>query len=387
MRTRGHEGRPAITVDGDFPGGNIIVEKIRGTRIRVHQDPRDTDGFWFYWCFRARGAAGRRIRVTFTGGRVFGPRGPAWSGDGGNTWAWTSKAATRLGTFTFLVPDGATEARFCFAVPYTEADLARFLSCHAESTFLSVKTLCETRKGRRAEMLLAGALDKTPLYRVVVTARHHACESVASFVVEGLLEHVLGEDPDGDGAWFRDRVSFMVIPFVDKDGVEDGDQGKNRLPRDHNRDYDDRSLHPTVKAIKELVPAWLAGVKTAALDLHCPYIHDERIQMIGLPDERQWAAVEAFSSALESVQRGTLRFHAKDNIPFGQAWNTARNTGKGLSFCSWAWKLPGMLLAATIEIPYATASGSEVNACTARSLGHDIARAMRAFLERHATDR
>ncbi|MEX2682130.1 MAG: hypothetical protein Q6373_011050 [Candidatus Sigynarchaeota archaeon] len=91
--------------------------------------------------------------------------------------------------------------------------------------------------------------------------------------------------------------------------------------------------------------------------------------MIGLPDERQWAAVEAFSTALESFQRGTLRFHANDNITFGQAWNTARNTEQELSFCAWAWKLPGMLLATTIEIPYATASGSKVNTTTARLAG------------------
>ncbi|MBN2153709.1 MAG: hypothetical protein JW839_19790 [Candidatus Lokiarchaeota archaeon] len=376
-----NKGHPPVSVDADFPGGNIVVDGIRGTRIRVHQDARDTDGFWFYWCLRARGAAGKRIRVTFTGRRVFGPRGPAWSGDGGSTWSWIGKAATKRGTFTFPVPDEATDARFCFAMPYTESNLKSFLSRHTGSPYLSVEVLCKTNKGRIAEALLAGALQGAPLYRVVVAARHHACESMASFSVEGLLEHVLGEDSDGDGAWFRESVSFMVIPFVDKDGVEDGDQGKNRIPRDHNRDYDDRTLYPTVKAIKERVPAWLAGAPALALDLHCPYMHDERIQLVGLPDEQQWAAVGAFSTALEAFQRGPLRFHAGDNIPFGQGWNTGRNSAQGPGFTAWAWQLPRMLLATTIEIPYATAAGAEVNAGTARSLGHDIARAIRRFLE------
>ena len=91
--------------------------------------------------------------------------------------------------------------------------------------------------------------------------------------------------------------------------------------------------------------------------------------------------MDAFSSILEGVQGRALRFHASDNMPHGQGWNTPRNTENGLDFSSWAWRLPGMLLAATVEIPYATASGAEVNATTARSLGHDLARAMRGFVE------
>ena len=46
-----------------------------------------------------------------------------------------------------------------------------------------------------------------------------------------------------DGYWFRRNVEVLAIPFMDKDGVEEGDQGKNRKPRDHNRDYIGQSVH------------------------------------------------------------------------------------------------------------------------------------------------
>ena len=51
---------------------------------------------------------------------------------------------------------------------------------------------------------------------VLFTARHHACESTGNYVLEGVLEHLLSlpEIP------FR----CIVIPFVDFDGVVDGDQ-------------------------------------------------------------------------------------------------------------------------------------------------------------------
>lgn len=46
---------------------------------------------------------------------------------------------------------------------------------------------------------------------------------------------VLLTDED-DGRWFREHAEILVVPFSDRDGVEDGDQGKNHRPRDHGRD-------------------------------------------------------------------------------------------------------------------------------------------------------
>ena len=64
------------------------MESIQGDTVLLRQDPRDTQGFWFYWYFRVRGAAGRTLNFTFTGGDVLGVRGPAASMDGGRTWKW-----------------------------------------------------------------------------------------------------------------------------------------------------------------------------------------------------------------------------------------------------------------------------------------------------------
>jgi len=77
-----------INIDADCPSGNIVVEKIDGDDVYVHQDLRDTKGWWFYWCFRVRGAVGRTLTFHFTNKDVFGARGPAVSLDGGKTWAW-----------------------------------------------------------------------------------------------------------------------------------------------------------------------------------------------------------------------------------------------------------------------------------------------------------
>jgi murein tripeptide amidase MpaA len=50
-----------------------------------------------------------------------------------------------------------------------------------------------------------------------------------------------------------EHADFFIVPPVDKDGVEDGDQGKNRKPYDHNRDYLQR-IHREIQAITAQVP-------------------------------------------------------------------------------------------------------------------------------------
>ena len=54
-------------------------------------------------------------------------------------------------------------------------------------------------------------------YRVLLTTRHHARESMGSYVVEGILETILAGGEDG--RWLRDHVEFMAVPFMDKDGL------------------------------------------------------------------------------------------------------------------------------------------------------------------------
>lgn len=371
---------PAIVVDAAFPGGNVLVERIDGDTLYLRQDLRDTEGWWFHWAFRLRGAAGRAVTVRFgDGNEPVGMRGPALSLDGGWTWEWQSRdpAPDR---FTIAVPPEADEVLMAYADLYTQRHWERFRSRLGASPHLVDGTLATTRKGRAVELLRVGCLAPEPRFRVAVTARHHACESMASHVLEGLVEGALAAD--GEGPWLRDNVEFLVVPFVDKDGVEDGDQGKNRRPHDHNRDYGGTSVHVETAAIRDLVPRWSEGRLAAAVDLHCPWIrgeHNDVVYQVGKADPRLWAEQQRFGAELERLQTGTLDYRAADDLPFGQLWNTG--AASGLKSCStWFGELPGIRLATSLEIPYATAHGRLVTAESARVFGRDLARALAAYL-------
>lgn len=370
-----------IRVDYDFPGGNIIVERIDGDDVYVRQDLRDTDRDWFYWYFRVRGAAGRTVRFHFTASNVIGTRGPGVSKDEGVTWRWLGCDAVDEQSFVYTFGNDA-EVWFSFGMPYVQSDMERFLTSYADSDDLVVETLCRTRKGREVEVLRVGRLDGEADLRVLIVARHHCCEMMPAYVLEGLLATILGK---GDlGGWFRERIECMVVPFMDKDGVEDGDQGKNRRPRDHNRDYVGESVHVEPAAIREKVPDWSAGKLKAAIDLHCPYIRGDRhenIHLVGSESEACWQEQIRFSDILEDTHTGDLPFRTEDNLPYGVAWNTAENYATGKSFGRWAGELPGVRLATAIEIPYANVGELDTSQDLARAFGHDLAAALRVYLE------
>jgi len=374
---------PSFTVDANYPGGNIVVEGIEGDTVRLHPDLRDTEGWWFYWGFRVRGAQGRSLTFAFSGRSPIGVRGPAVSTDGGESWSWLGAEAVKEGLFRCDFPADAQEVRFCFAIPYQEQNLREFIAAYKDRPGLSVQELCKTSRGRSVERLHVGRLDGEAPHRVLLTARHHACESMADYVMEGILETALADSDDG--CWFRRNVEIVAIPFMDKDGVEEGDQGKNRVPRDHNRDYIGQSVHASVAALRTFVPNWSDGRLVAAFDLHCPYMsgpNNEVIYIVGSDDERMWRQQQEFGRLLETIQSGPLVYRASDNLAFGKAWNTDDNVGVNKSCSRWASDLEGIRLVATFEFPYANAGGLPVTVEGARAFGRSLAKALRSYLER-----
>jgi hypothetical protein len=369
-----------LSVDCDYPGGNIIVERIEGNDIYVHQDLRDTQGDWFYWNFRVIGAADRTFTVHFTGSNVIGVRGPAVSSDRGRSWRWLGADSVRGQSFQYDAGGDEHEVRFCFAMPYVQSHLDAFLERHREHPGLRVESLCESNKGRDVERLHLGRLDGRAEHRVLITSRHHCCEMMASYALEGLLEAVLSDT--NDGRWLREHVELLAVPFMDKDGVEDGDQGKNRKPRDHNRDYSGESIHPEVAALREFVPRWDAGRLRFALDMHDPWIRGDYNELIYLVEnDHHTEHVRHFARLLEASRRGPLPFRAEDNLALGAAWNTPNNYRAGMTFSRWAASQPNIRFASTIEIPYANVSGEPVTPESARAFGADLAAALRLFLE------
>jgi hypothetical protein len=184
-----------------------------------------------------------------------------------------------------------------------------------------------------------------------------------------------------DGKWLRQNVEVMVVPFMDKDGVEDGDQGKGRNPRDHCRDYVGVSLYPSVRTLRTFVPEWSDGRLRIAHDFHCPYIRNNKIYQVGSSHQKIWAEQKQFGGILESIADMTLPYKQANDLPFGKSWNKAGSYKEGKSFFQWADELEDIRLSSAFEIPYANAGKVTITPDTARAFGANFVEAMRKYLE------
>lgn len=339
----------AVAIRSDFPGGNIKVIEMRGETVLLEPDLRG-DRPWFYWYFEA--TAVRPGRVTFifppqTAGfaeGAVGYQGPAFSTDNGKTWHWMGRRNIDGRSFYYDFPHAGASVRFAVTIPYVQKDLDAFLQRHDGNPHLKRSILTRSRHGRPVELLRIGAprADRLP---VLVTARHHAAETMASFVLEGFLDEALSDSPSAKR--FRDRYVLYAVPFVDKDGVEEGDQGKNRRPHDHNRDYGPESIYPEVRAIKELDKQMDFRL---TLDFHCPTLVMEDHQVMYFVGAKNhpptnWQNVSALAQEIKK--------RLPPKAPAGPlVWLRPAETPVPMNSHYFGFK-PGTLMAATLEFPFA----------------------------------
>lgn len=380
----GIQAQSQLRFDTDFPGGNIIVERVSNDTVYLKPDLRDTEGYWFYWYFSLKGAEGRSLVFKFANNAAMAAFGPAVSLDAGKNWKWLYDKPAGRNSFSYTFPTDAREVRFSMGMAYTQSNFDEFIAKHRKNPFLTTGVLCQSERGRQVEKIsIRSPRKKAPKHRVLITARHHACEMMASYELEGIIDAVLSDDKDMK--WLRENVEFLIVPFMDKDGVEDGDQGKYRKPRDHNRDYSDASLYASTGTLRKTVPDWAEGKLVIGLDLHCPYINGkdhENTHLVGSPDPEFAANQKKFASMIERNVKGELSFVADINfLAFGTSWNKASNTTQGKSFNQWVRGVEGVTLPVTIEFPYAINRGEMITAENARAFGRDIAAAIREYLK------
>ncbi len=358
------------------------MESADKNGARLRPDTTHCAEDWFYWYFRVSGAAGRTLRFEFPARPVVTGMGPLASFDGGTNWRWLGYGCVEdWHIFTCTVPEGVEDARFAMSFPYVEDNLKAWLNEHGKREGLKVEPFCKSAKGREVELLRLTSDAPGKVRRLLFTVRHHACESIANYALEGLLEAMLSGELRRELKGLN--VEVLALPFMDKDGVEQGEQGKSRRPHDHGRDYKGESIYPETGTLRRLFPDWAGQRLSAVVDLHCPWIRgqwNEQIYQVGSNVPLQWERQRRFGAILEKTARGPLRYRRDDDMPFGVDWNSEHDYDAGESFVKWAAPLSGVLFSTCFEMPYGIVHGRPVTPDAVRSFGHDLARALTIYL-------
>ena len=379
-----------IKVTCDYPGGNVRVLKIdeQGGVLNVAPDLRDTKGHWFHFDFTVKGAAGRKLRFQFPqdNNPYLSSLGPAICSDGGKSWRWLNQNGQRhepANRFDYVFGPDEDDVRFAMSIPYSQMHWDAFMKPYRDNPGVKFETLCKSQSGtRETEMVRVPCRGKAE-YLLVLTARHHACETTGNPPMEGAFTELMSGSAEGN--WLRDHADCVFVPFMDKDGVENGDQGKDRNPWDHNRDYL-KGRYTSVRALKDLITRESAGRRIVYLDLHSPYVRSfkscpeqDQVFTFGIKDPDQNARWDAFRrNWIEAQKNGALKYTGKYDIFAGTGHAAVTEKAARAGFVGsrhWVSEQTNCWFSTCVEFGYSLCGG--VNSVAGmRELGSNMLKAV-----------
>ena len=347
-----------MRIHPNFIGGNISVKEINGNTVVLENQLRDTPEDWFYWAFCVEDAENQTLTFKFQKNRL-GYFGPAVSYDLMN-WHWLDRVDAD--SFTYHFGKNERKVYFAHSMLYHPNRFLHFAASHN----IQVKELCQGYHGSHVPCIMFGAGNKS----IILTARHHACESTGNYVLEGVLEEWIANPiPD---------TKVFCVPFVDYEGVIRGDQGKHRAPHDHYLDYDTQkeSMYPECDAIKAYVKA---NGCDYGFDFHSPWHKSNEHDTVFIVQNRaeELERLNRFGELFEnSITSKSFQYAHKHDFPPETQWNHF-----GPQFPCYLSQLPENRLAFTMETAYFGTLDNRVNEERLLELGHCFVRALKKYIE------
>lgn len=192
-------------------------------------------------------------------------------------------------TWTVRFPYDSDTCYLAHCYPYTYSHLQRYLrgvaSKPAVASYCTLRVLCHSLAGNAVYVVTVtsrgSAAEERSKRAVVVTARVHPGETNGSWMMEGLLDFLLGDSDDARllrdtfvfkvrkvGALFDEKVDsgrvlilhncsllWEVVPMLNPDGVIVGNYRCSLAGRDLNRNYKTglRDSFPSVWHTRKMV--------------------------------------------------------------------------------------------------------------------------------------
>jgi hypothetical protein len=357
---------------GFGPGASGTVLSITDNLVSLQSDLRGANNlqsdhanwFWFYARIHAGGRPSVRISVNSLANGVTA-RGPAVSFDNGATWAWS-------GSTTITMPTGVDDVLVALAPPYTDTQWQAFLT-RMGGNAPRTRTLTTSNRGRPVPLAEYGQATGAT-HRVVICARTHAMEVTGSLVLEGFLETV-ATDP----VWASRLGHTLVqaVPFVDRDGVELGEQGKGRTPHDHNGDFSSaRRIYAETRAIIALNEDSAQPALTVDLDIHAPWIEGGANETIFSLVPTDAALRPRYLDFVNNVAAINLAATWPSTTYLTSANQDSSSTSTASHVGYFRWGPRRAEIAQTYEVPFAQNHGQEVTWPKLRGFGRSLALAV-----------
>lgn len=307
---------------------------------------------------------------------------PVVSADGGD-WRRVDEVAVDRhddgrSTVRFAHAGGAQSVAAAFCFPYApehlDATLAELGGAWQRST------IGVTHQSRPLERLRLAGRRAEPRAGLYITARQHSGETPGSWALDGMLRHLASEAEDARE--IREALDIWVCPFVDLDGVVNGDYGKDALPWDYNRAWERLPMRASVHAIqRDLLRFRERSEPRLVMDLHGPghstpgvYVQLARAER---PEGQRLGGLE-FAADLADVFPELPAASLSHETTYASRWNKLSTLG------SWTWDYMEQTQCVSVEVSYQRLVEEPLYPEGYHEIGRRILRAARAWLMRRA---
>ncbi len=234
-----------MRVSANFDGGNIEVVSLENKDDIQLAIRADEGGEFYQWFnFRFEGAIGCQYTLNIV--NAAGASYPAGWENYQAVASYDRQNWFRLpteykdGKLTISVELDCESIQIAYFAPYSyerHQDLLANVQMHP---MVSLEHLGLTLDGR--DMTLVKVGDENPNKRNIwITARQHPGETMAEWLVEGLLDRLLDSD-DATSKALLDKANFYIVPNMNPDGSARGHLRTNAVGANLNREWQTPSL-------------------------------------------------------------------------------------------------------------------------------------------------
>ncbi|WKC39960.1 M14 family metallopeptidase [Shewanella algae] len=322
-----------MRISANFDGGNIqVISLDNKDDIRLAIRPDQGGEFYQWFNFRFEGQVGNSYTLNIiNAGSASYPKG--WE----NYQAVASydrqhwfRLPTKYddGKLSINVELDADAIQIAYFAPYSyerHLDLLSAVQVHPE---VSLEHLGLTLDGRDLTLVKVGDGDNSKR-NIWITARQHPGETMAEWLVEGLLYRLLDSD-DPVSKQLLDKANFYVVPNMNPDGSVRGHLRTNAAGVNLNREWQTPSLEKSPEVYHVVQKMKETGVDLF-YDVHgdegLPYVFLAGCEGIPCWDERLTQLQQEFASALLLVSPDFQSEHGyekdepgKANLTIGSNW-------------------------------------------------------------------
>ena len=296
-----------MNISSNFDGGNInVISSKDVTNIELEINPDNNADFlqWFY--FRLQGVAGYPCKIRITNAEK------AFSKEG---WENYNVCASYDRAIWFRVPtsyDGKilvidhtpelNSVYYAYFAPYTHEQHLDMIHAAQLSSRCVCETIGHTAEGRDIDLLILGNPSEGKK-KIWILGRQHPGESMASWFIQGFLDHLLEED-DPVPRKILEKAVIYIVPYLNIDGGIRGNIRTNARGIDLNREWENPSKEMSPEVYYTLQQMKKTGVDLN-LDIHgeeaLPYVFASSIQGIPGFTKRLASLQERFLTNWENI--------------------------------------------------------------------------------------